>query len=377
MRVLIDCTGISKVKAGVGVYAINLVKELIAIKQDLQLWLLVQDDDQEFDFHEDGVKTIRVPARIFRRVSLRLLLQQIYLPWLALRHRIEVIHSLHYSFPLLPLRARNVVTIHDLTSFLCPELLIPNKMRYYRLFIKASHRGADELIFVSYSTRHDYCQAFPRALDSCHVVMLGKSPEFRSDLATEKVAEVLHRYALKEPYILFIGMIEPRKNLNRLVDAFSALASAYPDHSLVIAGKKGWMYEDLFALIRDKGLDKKVLFPGYISEEDKPYLIRGAEVFVYPSLYEGFGIPVLEALACGTPTITSNVSSMPEVAGDAALLVDPTNTEELTLALSRLLADKALRDDLIVKSIAQAEKFSWKKTAAETYTVYLEAVWHK
>jgi glycosyltransferase involved in cell wall biosynthesis len=373
MRVLIDCTQISKVKAGVGAYALNLVRELIGLHADLDLRLLVQDDDPDFFIESDRVVVLKVPARAFRKLPLRFLLEQLYIPWLALRYRIDVVHSLHYGFPLGPLRARKVVTVHDLTSFKLPEVHIPAKGRYYRLFIRAARRGADHISFDSQSTQDDFLEAFPRDMASCHVVTLGKAPEFHPDLDPLAVEAVVEKHGLRSPYILYIGMIEPRKNLTRLVEAFSALANNYPSHTLVIAGKKGWMVDSLFEAVRAKGLEGRVVFTGFVSEDDKPYLIRGAEIFAYPSLYEGFGIPVLEALACGTATLTSNLSSMPEVAGDAALLIDPTSTDSLISALSRLLAEPALRQELRTKAVAQAAKFTWRRTAEETYEVYRKA----
>jgi len=180
----------------------------------------------------------------------------------------------------------------------------------------------------------------------------------------------VHKYRLTKPYLLYIGTIEPRKNLTRLVEAFSRISEAFPTHQLVIAGMKGWMYEELFATIKTLKIDNKVVFTGFIDESDKPYLIGAAEAFIYPSLYEGFGIPVLEALACGTPTLTSNCSSLPEVAGDAALLADPTDIDDLASNIERLLADTELRNLLRENSLKQAALFDWAYTADQTLCAY-------
>ena len=377
MRVLVDCTQISKDKAGVGIYALNLVKELVAMRTDLKLWLLVQDDDPDFFITNASVQVLRVPARTFRRLPLRFLLEQIYIPWLAIRYRFDVVHSLHYAFPLLPMAAIKVVTVHDLTSFKLPDVHLPSKIRYFRFFLRASQRGADHVSFVSKSTRDDYLAVFPRDIATCHVATLGKSSEFHPNLDKARVDLVLQKYCLRKPFILYIGTIEPRKNLTRLVEAFATLALKYPTHALVIAGKKGWMYNPIFDAVQRLGVEGRVVFTGFVDEEEKPFLIRGAEIFVYPSLYEGFGIPVLEAMACGTPSITSNLSSMPEVAGDAALLVDPTCTDSLIAALGRLLAEPDLRRELSAKAVVQAERFTWKNTAEETYKIYRRAVARK
>lgn len=374
MRVLIDCTQISRFKAGVGVYAINLVRELIELEADLRLWLLVQDDDPEFLFENERVTVVRVPARRFRRLPFRFLLEQTYIPWLCYKYRIGVGHSLHYSFPLIPLRARKVVTMHDMTSFNLPEVHTRSRGLYFRFFLRVSPRGADYLLFVSHSTQNDYRRMFRRTDDSCHVSMLGKGEEFHPNPDPQQVDNTLQRYGLKKPYILYVGTLEPRKNLARLVKAFALLVSEYPTHTLIIAGKKGWMYEELFDTVRATDMSERVKFLGFIPEKDKPHLICGVQIFAYPSAYEGFGIPVLEALSCGTPTLTSNVSSLPEVAGDAALLVDPASTGSISSALTRLMASPELRETLSLKGLAQADKFNWKITAKETYAAYCKAM---
>jgi glycosyltransferase involved in cell wall biosynthesis len=196
------------------------------------------------------------------------------------------------------------------------------------------------------------------------------------------IAGIKARYGITDnsDYLLYLGTLQPRKNLKRLVDAFAQLQA--PTASLrrpgrglqlVIAGKKGWRYADLFAQVESLGLSQRILFPGYIPDEDKAALISGATAVVYPSLYEGFGLPVLEAMACGTPVLTSNVSSLPEVAGDAALLVDPLDTQAITTGMSRLIADVDLRRLLVERGYGQMSKFSWARAAQQVLEV-LESV---
>lgn len=375
MRVLIDCTQVTRKKAGVGVYAENMVRELTRLESGIKWFLLVQDDDPDLDFSKcSNVTLIRVNNRVFRKLPFRFLLEQLFIPFLALRYGIDVVHSLHYSFPLLPMFAKKVVTIHDMTMFLMPDMHLPSKVRYFRFFTGAAARRADALSFDSHSSQKDFLKFFPQPVPSCNVVPLGKGPQFRPDLDPQQIEDVVRKYGLTHPYILYIGTIEPRKNLVRLTQAFSTLTQAYPSHILVIAGMKGWMYDSLFELVGTLGLENKVIFTGFVSEDDKPFLIRGAEVFAYPSLYEGFGIPVLEALACGTPTLTSNISSIPEITVDAALLVDPDSVPEIAAGLESLLGDASLRDELAAKSISQAARFSWSATAADTLSVYRKAV---
>lgn len=371
MRVLIDCTQVTRKKAGVGVYAENMIREIIQLDSGISWFLLVQNDDPDFDFSRyTNVTLVRVSSSLFRKLPFRFLMEQLFIPFLALRYRINVIHSLHYSFPLVPMFSRKVVTIHDMTMFLMPDMHLASKVRYFRFFIGAAARRTDALSFDSQSAQSDFLKFFPHPVPSCNIVHLGKGPQFRPDLDPQEVERVVREYGLTRPYILYIGTIEPRKNLVRLTEAFSTLTQTYPDHTLVIAGMKGWMYESLFELVRTLGLENRVVFTGFVAERDKPFLLRGAEVFTYVSLYEGFGIPVLEALACGTPTLTSDVSSIPEVTGDSALLIDPSNVQEIAAGLERLLADASLRDELAAKSISQAAHFSWLNTASQTLSIY-------
>jgi glycosyltransferase involved in cell wall biosynthesis len=375
MRILIDTISIPRSKTGVGVYAVNLLHHVTRLAPDSQFYILAQDDDPEVDLSErSNVTMIKIPARLFRRMLLRVLFEQALLPLILKKYRIEVLHSLHYSFPLLPSRAQKVVTLHDMTPFSMPQFHWSLKGRYYRTFIRQTVLHADKLIFVSHSTERDFVARFGKPRGSTNVVHLGKSEAFRPNFDPAELLQVREKYRLVEPFVLYVGTIEPRKNLTRLVQAFALVQERHPGLQLVIAGMKGWMYDDLMETIQRLNLSSSVVFTGFIPEEDKPALIAAATVFAYPSLYEGFGIPVLEALACGTPTLTSNVSSLPEVAGDAAVSIEPTNTEDISSALERLLSDDALRTRLRDASLRQAAKFTWDKTAQGTLEAYAGAL---
>ena len=368
IRVLIDATGVTRKKAGVGVYAKNLIDKLVAVGQT-KLFLVVQDDDPDFEYRGiPEVTVLRMPSRLLRKVPLRLLFEQVGLPRLIRKHRIDVVHSLHYSFPLFRFGARSVVTIHDMTSLLMPEVHVGIKLLYFRFFLRRALRGSDALIFVSHSAQQDYVAHYglPRGLSK--VVHHGKGTGFHPHHEGSAIALVRGRYHLPQRYLLYIGTIEPRKNLERLVQAFAMLDDL--DVCLVIAGMMGWKQEHLDGLVDSLGLRDRVLFPGFVAEEHKPLLIAGCELFVYPSLYEGFGLPVLEALASGVPTVTSNLSSLPEVAGNAALLVDPKDTAAIAGAMKSILSDPALAAELRRKGPEQAAKFTWEHTAEETAAIY-------
>jgi glycosyltransferase involved in cell wall biosynthesis len=183
---------------------------------------------------------------------------------------------------------------------------------------------------------------------------------------------IRNKYGIKNKYILFVSTVEPRKNLYNLIKAFNKISKSV-EHQLVVVGKKGWMFENVLKLVKDLKLENKVIFTDYIDNVEMLYLYNNADIFVYPSIYEGFGIPPLEAMACGSPVVVSNVTSLPEVVGDAALLVDPFNVDDIADKIYKVVSDRNLNNTLKEKSIVQANKFSWKKCAMETLNIYLKA----
>lgn len=370
MKILIDCTQIPLEKTGMGIYAINLISEIHSSDETNMYYILIQDDDDEFRFITKSNFILKqIKSGIFRRLFLRFLLEQLYIPYFILKNSIEIIHSLHYSFPLLPLPAKKIVTIPDLTFFKYPQYHVKIKVGYFRLFIRLAAFLADTIITISQSSKTDFLNMFNVNKDKIAVTYLGTTCH-RDLLDDEESSCVKEKFSIKNEYILYLGTIEPRKNIKNLIAAFEKITQSGYDGYLVIAGKKGWDVEDVFGFAERVGLKNKIIFTGYVYDNEKAHLIKGAKIFVYPSIYEGFGIPVLEALALGVPTITSNVSSLPEVAGDAALLVDPSNINELFLSMRKLLNNRMLYKNFQERSLAQAKKFSWEITAKETIKVY-------
>ncbi|HKZ34322.1 MAG TPA: glycosyltransferase family 1 protein, partial [Patescibacteria group bacterium] len=206
------------------------------------------------------------------------------------------------------------------------------------------------------------------------VVYEGYRKDYFKHLGKSMVENDLKKLKVTPPFLLFVGTIQPRKNVMRLIQAFSKLASDYPSLSLCLVGKKGWLSDDVYALPTQLGLSDRVKFLGHVKEEDLVALYNGAELLVFPSLFEGFGLPVVEAFACGLPVVTSSTSSLPEVGGDACVYVEPTSIEEIEGAIRRVLSNTMLRDELIRKGLKQAGTFSWEKAAKETLTV-LERVY--
>ena len=371
MHVLIDLTQVPVGRMGVGSYAENLLTQFESVGQDISFTVVLQSDDAALRAAIPArIRVIQVPARLFRRLTGRLLLEQIFLPYLALRYRMDILHSLHYSLPLLPCRAKRLVTMHDMTAYLLPDMHPWFKGAYMRFFIRQSVRHADHMIFVSSSALHDCREWFRLPIRNATVVHHGKSDLFTPECNAAEHQEASLRYQLPAQYLLYLGTLEPRKNLPLLLRAFAGLHERHPEARLVIAGKKGWYFDEIFHTIEALHLEASVRITGYVEEADKPALIRGALFFVYPSLHEGFGVPVLEAMASGVPAIAGNRTSIPEIAGDGALLIDPGSQEELAAAIERLYTDSAARAQLIELGLMQARKFSWKQTAAETAAVY-------
>jgi glycosyltransferase involved in cell wall biosynthesis len=261
-------------------------------------------------------------------------------------------------------RAPLVVTVHDLVFLRFPEYLNRRTRWLARMGLRQAIREANAFIAVSYSSANDLIQLTGIRKEQVYVVPEAADAYFRP----VPVFQLRERYKLEGPFVLYVGTLEPRKNLTGLVRAFAALDM--PGLKLLIAGKKGWMYQELFATVEALGLTSRVVFTGFVPDSDLPALFSAAQVFVYPSLYEGFGLPVLEAMQCGAPVITTSVSSLPEVAGEAALLVAPDDVRGLTDAIRRVLTEPGLREELRGRGLEQSRRFSWSKTADLTAEVY-------
>jgi len=259
---------------------------------------------------------------------------------------------------------RTVVTIHDLGYFHFPQAHPPLARLYLDLSTRWNAHVAAHVIADSQTTKDDLVRYYAIAPGKITVAYPGRDENLRRVDDPSAIEAVKHRYDIVGDYLLYIGTLQPRKNLTRLVQAFSNLKSQISNLKMVIAGGKGWLYDDIFAEVTRLGLESQVLFPGRVAEEDKAALLSSAKALVFPSLYEGFGLPVVEAMQCGTPVICSNTSSLPEVAGDAALLIDPFDVGALAQAMARLFDDADLRRTLIERGYAQAQKFSWTACAA-------------
>jgi len=283
---------------------------------------------------------------------------------------VDVFHSVNAV--MLPQRkGRRVVTVQDLTCLQFPQFHPWLRRALFQLGVRRAARLADAIIVPSSATKRDIVRRFRPAEEKIRVVPLAAGEHF-VPLSLEESMPVLSRYELAyRNYLLFVGNVEPRKNLLALIEAYNRLRAATPlAPRLAIAGGTGWKNRSIHRAAAASPATADIRFLGYVPDAELPALMNGALALVYPSIYEGFGLPPLEAMACGTPVITSNRSSLPEVVGDAALLVDPDDRAELADAMARIVDQEPLREDLRERGLKQAQRFSWEETARLTLRVY-------
>ena len=282
---------------------------------------------------------------------------------------IDLFHSPDFTLPPTRHGTRTLLTVHDLSFVRDPESAMPVLRAYLNRVVPRSVARADHVLADSRATQADLIELYGTAPEKISVLYSGVNEVFRPVQDVDTLNAVRARYGLgAAPFVLAVGTLQPRKNYQRLIQAFAQLSQ--PGLRLVIAGGRGWLYEAIFAEVERLGLGKRVVFPGFVADEDLPALYSAAAVLAYPSTYEGFGLPILEAFACGTPVVTSTASCLPEVAGEAALLVAPTDTEALANALERALVDSALRAQLIQAGFERARLFSWDKSAQVLLGLY-------
>ena len=283
--------------------------------------------------------------------------------------RLDLLHSPDF-IPPLGGWYRSVVTIHDLTFLHYPDFLTPDSRRYYNGQIRAAVARADHILTDSEATRQDVIGLLHAPPEKVTTVLLAVSQHFRP-APKEAVDQLIARYKLPRGYILFVGTFEPRKNLPGLLKAFSLLRSHLPDAPpLVLAGRRGWLYEEVYAQINALGLSEHVTWLEDVPYNDLPALYSAAGALCLPSFYEGFGLTPLEAMACGTPVVVSDRASLPEVVGDAGLLIDPDDPHCIADALQRVIVDTALAADLRQRGLVRAAIFNWRETARRTLAVY-------
>jgi glycosyltransferase involved in cell wall biosynthesis len=300
----------------------------------------------------------------------RIMWEQVAQPWQL--NNFDLYHAMAFVSPLI-LRKPSVVTVYDLSFLHYPQVLSASRRLYLRLFTTLSCRRARRVIAISHSTAHDLTHSLNIPADKIDVAAPGYDTALYRQLSEEQIAAFKQKRGLPERFWLFLGTLEPRKNLITLIEAYAALPTN-ERLPLILAGGKGWLYDDIFSAVERYNLVRDIHFPGYLPVEDLPLWYNSTECFIYPSVFEGFGLPVLEAMACGTPVIISDASSLPEVAGEAGISLSPRDIAAWTAALRRAYHDEAWRSEASRKGLIEAQRYQWAQTAGATIASYQKAI---
>ncbi len=349
--------------AGIHTYIANLLTHLTRADSGFR-YTVYTNARPSIDAH---VRPARWPTE---RPWVRIAWEQLGQPLALRRDRPDLLHATAFVAPLIS-HLPYLITVYDLSFALFPNLFRGPNQAYLRIFTRRSARRARRVIAISDHTRRDAHRLYGVPLDRIDVAYPGVDARFRQ-LPREAVEAFRRKHNLPERFFLYVGTLEPRKNLSRLIEAVAQLEMR--DWRLVIVGGKGWLYGDLFAKVKSLGLGERVTFAGYAPDEDLPLWYNAATAFVYPSLYEGFGMPPLEAMACGTPVIASDAAALPEAVGDAGLTIRPDDVPGLAQAMRRVWDDASLRSDLSRRGTEQAGRFTWEATARATVEAYRRAL---
>ncbi|MBN1979459.1 MAG: glycosyltransferase family 4 protein [Anaerolineae bacterium] len=370
MRIGIDYTAAVRQGGGIGRYTRELVGALLKLESPHRYTLIAAvgglkagDWRLEIASLQSLVSDLQFRAipitddwlhRLWQRLRLPIPVEVITGP-------LDVFYSPDFVLPPTLHTTRTLLTVHDLSFLHYPDAFVPALREYLERVVPRSVARADRVLADSKSTRDDLIANFGTPPEKVKVLYSGVDSRFRPEKAPGEQERLREKYGIESPYVLSVGTLQPRKNYVRLIRAFANLPLA--DLQLVIAGGRGWLYEDIFTEAEKHGGRAHVL--GFVDDADLPALYRGAALFAFPSLYEGFGIPPLEAMACGVPVVCSNASSLPEVAGDAALMVDPLDVDSLAEAMGRALEDANLRQEMTDEGLAHAARFTWEVAARQ------------
>ncbi len=358
MKVLLNGLQLGKNNSGVQYYSYYLNSAIKEIENNtIKLSLYTGSKNFFLSFFNYSL--------MFSRIA-RILFENLCLPSYLKQKHFNVYHSPNYVIPFF-IKSPSVITVHDLITFDFPKLCQTESVLYFRLFLPKSLKKATKIITVSETTKKDIVKRFKIPEHKIVVIHLGVSSIFRRTISPQ----LLTKYRITEKYILFVGNIEPKKNLVRVLKAYHSLIHTKNiTHQFVIGGKKGWKYNEVFKTVQSLKLQNQVIFTGYVPEKDLPGLYSMADLFVFPSIYEGFGIPPLEAMACETPVLASNTGALPESTGGNCLLVDPYNVDDIADGMINLLTKEQLRKEYVERGKNWVKHFTWETTARKTMEVY-------
>jgi glycosyltransferase involved in cell wall biosynthesis len=356
-KILINGLQLGNLNTGVQYYTQQLYKEL----------KIIETDDLVFDLMRSPVSRIRFSNNNRLR---RIIFENIILPPYLYKSNYSLYHSPNYVLPYL-LNSPSVLTIHDLITLDYPKLCQIESSIYFRLLLSRSIKKATRIIAVSKKVKDDILRHFTVPDEKIDVIYHGINQIFKKT----KNISILDKYHLPNRYFLFVGNIEPKKNLERLIRAFDLFRKTTKlKHKLIIVGKKGWKYKPVFKTVAELSLNNEIIFTGYVPEEDLPAIYSMADLFVFPSLYEGFGIPPLEAMSCEIPVIVSNKGALPEITGGNCIQVNPYDINNIAESMHTLITDEDLRSRYVEQGKSWVNKFTWNKTACKTIKVYKKAL---
>jgi len=367
--ITIDVSAGVNVSAGLGRYTRSLVNEMLPM-MDTTPTLFYNHIKGRSQFPREWetlpTKHVNWGYKPWRMAVL--MGQHMRLPFNRLVPKTTVFHATEHL--LMPLgNTKTVMTVHDLIFKLFPEHHKRLNYWYLNHAMPLFVSRADHVIAISEATKRDLIQYYNTPTEKITVIYEAAAPHFKPQ-SPETISQVKKQYNLPEQYIVVVGTIEPRKNYSRLLEAIHHLKRDFPDVGLVVVGSKGWLYEPFLEKIRTLNAEPWVHFPGFIPDEDLPAIYAGATLMAMPSIYEGFGLPILEAMQCGTPVVSSNAASLPELGGNAALYFSPTNIDEMVQQIKNVIEDAQLQDIMRQKGYVQAQRFSWKQAAIETLSIY-------
>jgi glycosyltransferase involved in cell wall biosynthesis len=374
MRVAIDLTALNARASGIDRYLLGLVRSLALLERGAEFFLFVNAEDRaRFAGLHQLPRHCHVLPCCFRPRIFRLFFQQLLQPLLLYALRIDVLHSPTFIMPLWRGRARHVLTIHDMSSFVLPHCHPPiRRGPLYERIVRGGIRRADLITVPSSSVKADILRFVDDVSEErVRVIACGIDDAFHPRDAAE-VMPVLKHLAIPTPYVLYLGTLDPRKNLPMLIDAFAEIVVDGRSEHLVLGGDAGWSPNELLSRVARNGLRDRIHLAGYIEESDLPFVYAGATLFVYPSLLEGFGFPPLEAMATGVPVVASDTSSLRENLAGAATLVPSDDAKQLEVAMRTLLTDEAARLSAVEAGLKRSQSYRWDRFAAETFACYEE-----
>ena len=382
MRIGMDVTSAVRQGAGIGRFTRELIRAYLALDLPHEHILFAATGGLPASVANARLDYITEHARLSSLVTCHLPLSDDWLhrlwhrarlpiPIEVVTGRVDLFHEPDFVLPPTLPRTPTVLTVHDLTFIRDAESALPKLRHYLNRVVPRSVARATHVLADSMATKNDLVEFFHTSAEKITVVYGGVDARFAPVHDPGRLAAVRARCNIGPgPFILGLSTIQPRKNYRRLIQAFSNLRPLASDLKLVIVGGRGWLYDSILAEVQQLKLEGCVMFPGFVDDEDLPALYSAAALFAFPSLYEGFGLPVLEAMACGTPVVTSNTSSLIEVGGDAALLVEPTRVDAIEDAMRRILEDADLRQQLVQRGFQQARRFTWDKAASQLKEIY-------